>query len=216
MALKPRKALTLADDLAGLVLQMQRGKALAGDDQRRRLERIVLLHAARPDDLFGPRVAGKPWTGDLFPGLDQPDRDAGALAQHRIEDLARQIADRHGIASAAFACHEPSPTKPSGSPSRIITEDQCHPAASAARASSEDGGTIAARLLAWYDRHHRELPWRIAAGARAARPDPYRVWLSEIMLQQTTVEAVKPYFRAFVARWPDVDGARRAPTPTTS
>ena len=66
-----------------------------------------------------------------------------------------------------------------------------------------DDGKIAAALLEWYDRHHRELPWRIPPSA-AMRPDPYRVWLSEIMLQQTTVEAVKPYFRAFVERWPDV------------
>jgi len=67
-------------------------------------------------------------------------------------------------------------------------------------------GTIAARLIAWYDRHHRELPWRMKPAELAAgrRPDPYRVWLSEIMLQQTTVEAVKPYFRAFTERWPDV------------
>jgi A/G-specific adenine glycosylase len=65
---------------------------------------------------------------------------------------------------------------------------------------------IAARLLAWYDRHHRDLPWRVApaALARGERPDPYRVWLSEVMLQQTTVEAVKPYFHAFTERWPDV------------
>jgi A/G-specific adenine glycosylase len=65
---------------------------------------------------------------------------------------------------------------------------------------------IAAKLLAWYDRHHRELPWRVtpAEYAGGIRPDPYRVWLSEIMLQQTTVEAVKPYFRAFTERWPDI------------
>jgi A/G-specific adenine glycosylase len=58
-----------------------------------------------------------------------------------------------------------------------------------------------ALLLAWYDRHRRKLPWRAASGERA---DPYRVWLSEIMLQQTTVKAVGPYFEKFVARWPDV------------
>jgi len=57
------------------------------------------------------------------------------------------------------------------------------------------------RLLAWYDRHRRKLPWRPPAGERA---DPYRVWLSEIMLQQTTVKAVGPYFENFFARWPDV------------
>jgi A/G-specific adenine glycosylase len=58
-----------------------------------------------------------------------------------------------------------------------------------------------ALLLAWYDRHRRKLPWRPPAGERA---DPYRVWLSEIMLQQTGVKTVGPYFEKFVARWPDV------------
>lgn len=54
--------------------------------------------------------------------------------------------------------------------------------------------TLSHRLLAWYDAHHRDLPWRVppAGVARGTTPDPYRVWLSEIMLQQTTVEAVKP------------------------
>jgi A/G-specific adenine glycosylase len=57
----------------------------------------------------------------------------------------------------------------------------------------------AALLLAWYDRHRRELPWRAAPGETA---DPYHVWLSEIMLQQTQVATVIPYFQAFLARWP--------------
>ncbi len=60
---------------------------------------------------------------------------------------------------------------------------------------------LADRLLVWYDRHARALPWRAKAGERA---DPYRVWLSEIMLQQTTVVTVGPYFRDFLARWPTV------------
>ena len=59
----------------------------------------------------------------------------------------------------------------------------------------------ASLLLAWYDRHRRHLPWRALPGERV---DPYRVWLSEIMLQQTTVAAVKPYFEKFVALWPTV------------
>ncbi len=64
----------------------------------------------------------------------------------------------------------------------------------------------AADLLAWYDRHARRLPWRAGPAERrqGARPDPYRVWLSEVMLQQTTVAAVKGYFEAFTARWPTV------------
>ncbi len=60
---------------------------------------------------------------------------------------------------------------------------------------------IARELLAWYDRQRRRLPWRPAAGEKA---DPYRVWLSEIMLQQTTTAAVAPYFQSFLARWPRV------------
>lgn len=72
--------------------------------------------------------------------------------------------------------------------------------------------SIAARLLGWYDRHHRDLPWRTppAAIARGERSEPYHVWLSEIMLQQTTVEAVKPYFRAFLAKWPSVSALAAA------
>ena len=64
-----------------------------------------------------------------------------------------------------------------------------------------------ALLLAWYDRHRRALPWRAPKGRRA---DPYAVWLSEIMLQQTTVKAVGPYFEKFLARWPDVAALGRA------
>jgi A/G-specific adenine glycosylase len=64
-----------------------------------------------------------------------------------------------------------------------------------------------ALLLQWYDCHRRRLPWRAAAGERA---DGYRVWLSEIMLQQTTVKAVGPYFEKFIARWPDVTALARA------
>lgn len=56
-------------------------------------------------------------------------------------------------------------------------------------------------LLAWYDVSARVLPWRVRG---SAKPDPYRVWLSEIMLQQTRVETVLPYFAKFLARWPDV------------
>ncbi len=59
----------------------------------------------------------------------------------------------------------------------------------------------AARILQWYDCHRRALPWRAMPGAQM---DAYRVWLSEIMLQQTTVRAVGPYFEKFTALWPDV------------
>lgn len=62
-------------------------------------------------------------------------------------------------------------------------------------------------LLDWYDRHARRLPWRVPPDRRRAgeAPDPYRVWLSEIMLQQTTVAAVAPYFERFTMLWPRVE-----------
>lgn len=74
--------------------------------------------------------------------------------------------------------------------------------------ASEKRAEIIAALLAWYDRQHRVLPWRAEPGRR---PDPYVVWLSEIMLQQTTVKAVKPYFETFLRLWPNVAALAKAP-----
>lgn len=68
---------------------------------------------------------------------------------------------------------------------------------------------VSEKLLDWYDANGRDLPWRARPGEAA--PDPYRVWLSEIMLQQTTVAAVKPYFEAFTRRWPNVEALATAP-----
>jgi A/G-specific adenine glycosylase len=67
-------------------------------------------------------------------------------------------------------------------------------------------GVLARQLLTWYDAHARIMPWRVAPADRAlgVKPDPYRIWLSEVMLQQTTVAAVRDYFHRFTARWPDV------------
>ncbi|CAN7601250.1 A/G-specific adenine glycosylase [Rhizobium sp. LjRoot30] len=74
--------------------------------------------------------------------------------------------------------------------------------------------TLAKKLLEWYDRHHRELPWRIspAMARRGVKADPYHIWLSEVMLQQTTVQAVKPYFAKFLDLWPTVNDLADAPS----
>jgi len=78
---------------------------------------------------------------------------------------------------------------------------------------SGDTAQIRARLLAWYDRNARALPWRVGPAARAAgeAPDPYRVWLSEVMLQQTTVPHATAYFLDFTRRWPTVQALAAAP-----
>ena len=69
-------------------------------------------------------------------------------------------------------------------------------------------GEAGAALLAWYDEHARVLPWRARPGEA---PDPYRVWLSEVMLQQTTVATVTPRYERFLRRFPTVDALAAAP-----
>lgn len=72
---------------------------------------------------------------------------------------------------------------------------------------------VSGALLDWYDVHAREMPWRIGPAERVGGvlPDPYRVWLSEVMLQQTTVAAVRDYFHRFTTRWPTVESLAAAP-----
>lgn len=70
--------------------------------------------------------------------------------------------------------------------------------------------SIAPLLLRHYDEHARDLPWRVLPHTCAPPPDPYAVWLSEIMLQQTTVSAVIPYFQFFIQRWPDVNALAKS------
>jgi A/G-specific adenine glycosylase len=90
-------------------------------------------------------------------------------------------------------------------PGMTLYEGMTVSGAARKKTSAVDGAPAAtdrpALLLAWYDRHRRKLPWRPPAGERA---EAYRVWLSEIMLQQTGVKTVGPYFEKFLARWPDV------------
>jgi A/G-specific adenine glycosylase len=70
--------------------------------------------------------------------------------------------------------------------------------------ANEDLAVIGHRLLAWYERHHRDLPWR-------QRQDPYAVWVAEIMLQQTRVETVIPYYQCFLERFPTLEALAQAP-----
>ena len=80
--------------------------------------------------------------------------------------------------------------------------------------SLSPAASTAQRLLGWYDRHHRDLPWRVSPPMAKSGivPRPYHVWLSEVMLQQTTVQAVKPYFEKFLRLWPDVTDLAKADT----
>jgi A/G-specific adenine glycosylase len=78
------------------------------------------------------------------------------------------------------------------------------------RIRQPDAPALRARLLDWYRANARTLPWRAPPGSDSCA-DPYRVWLSEIMLQQTTVAAVIPYFERFLAAFPTVEALAQAP-----
>jgi A/G-specific adenine glycosylase len=100
---------------------------------------------------------------------------------------------------------KPDDAIPSSSPAELLNHTVTQPHHPAQQLPDPDD------LLVWYDRHRRVLPWRAEPGTRA---DPYRVWLSEIMLQQTTVQAVKPYYERFLTLFPDVVALAEAPRET--
>ena len=90
-----------------------------------------------------------------------------------------------------------------------MTKRRLHPPPSQARTPPQPSHPLARRLLDWYDQNKRDLPWR---AAHDTIPQPYHIWLSEIMLQQTTVAAVKPYYEKFLRLFPDLPALAHAPS----
>lgn len=110
--------------------------------------------------------------------------------------LAGEVGERREPGGGAFA-------KPENAASPSLTLPRKR-----GREKEERKKAEPADLLAWYDRHRRVLPWRARGGRKA---DPYAVWLSEIMLQQTTVKTVGPYYAKFLSRWPTVESMAASP-----
>lgn len=136
-----------------------------------------------------------------------------APAEGLPREAADQIADGRGAFCPArcfwFVAHDSLCPESAGMP-RWLTwgPSLFHLMGMKQTAIAMERAEVAARLLGWYDRHARVLPWRARPGERA---DPYAVWLSEIMLQQTTVATVGPYFMRFLERWPTVMALAAAP-----
>jgi A/G-specific adenine glycosylase len=122
----------------------------------------------------------------------QSRRGHGSFGQARTREGAETF--REASTRGAPPSSQPSPPEEGGEGARRRAGQ---PGCSA----KSDRFPDPAALLAWFDRHRRDLPWRAKPGQTA---DPYRVWLSEIMLQQTTVKTVAPYFARFLARFPSV------------
>ena len=139
--------------------------------------------------------------------IDVPDKQRGRsdfsspppLGGRSTREARRKGGKSHATAQATT----PLPNPPPRGGREQIEQGEKEQAAPGARTRIDPQA-----LLAWYDGHARLLPWR---ARRAERPDPYRVWLSEIMLQQTTVKTAAPYYARFLQRWPTVAALAAAP-----
>lgn len=158
----------------------------------------------RPRPLYFDRLAARSdlAADDFNPARHQLGRSKTLSRKSLADDLADQVAQRFGervggLVHNGVLCHASNMT--------LAVRTAVRQRAKRPTALPYPQPTA---LLAWYDRHRRKLPWRVPPGERA---DPYRVWLSEIMLQQTTVAAVAPYYAHFLARWGDVRALAAAP-----
>src|SRR4051794_24760164 len=171
------------EDDAGHVLDLERNRSLDSQHQRGRIG-IILVHAPRPDHPHRLGMIRDVGADDLGPVRHQAGLGKALLRERAGDGLAGQLAQEarlrapglvHGVRLWQIGGMSLA-AKPRGKKTTEL---------------GPQAAPDAAQLLQWYDRHRRALPWRARAGESA---DPYRVWLSEIMLQQTTVKAVAPYY----------------------
>ncbi len=163
----------------------------------------------RPLDFDRLAIGGDVSTDDLGPSGHQFGRGKTLATERVADDLGGKIAQGLGerasaLVPGAMLCHRFTATVGAMS---VAAKAPGQKAARGRKAVDLPAARSAA-LLAWYDRHRRALPWRAPPGERS---DAYRVWLSEMMLQQTTVKAVAPYYGRFLALWPDVRPLAAAP-----
>src|SRR5580692_65356 len=173
---------------------------------------LALLAVGRANPLDLDRLAARRDVGadDLGPARHQFGRSKALLAEGLAHGLGDEVAQRlgegaGGLVHDAVLCHPSAGTLAMTSAATVAGKPVARQRGKRRAAESCPQPTA---LLAWYDRHRRKLPWRAPPGERA---DPYRVWLSEIMLQQTTVKAVAPYYARFLKRWDDVGALAAAP-----
>ena len=215
---QPKWALTRSTITRREMLQLERERALDPHHQRGGLGRRVRVQrrgpraatassparnrrASRSPTISGQATmtsaAAKPCLASA--GARQSStRSASGLRRASVDGACSREGTARGPWSPAAGCMSAAIPAASHPASRFADPSQ-----PTATIPTQPDPTV---LLAWYDRHRRALPWRALPGEPA---DPYRVWLSEIMLQQTTVRAVKPYFERFLALFPHVAGARR-------
>jgi A/G-specific adenine glycosylase len=193
------------DDHRGAMLGLEREGAFDPQHQDRgngRRVGIAFGGPRRPLQLDRPGM-----TRNRFADNRRPIADEARLAQApRCKRLGHQTGSEfsQALGAAASGLHHPSDAE---------SEDVGHEvrgmsANVSALGSEAKRKAIVARTLHWWDRCRRSLAWRAEPGET---PDPYRVWLSEVLLQQTTAQAATPYYQAFIAKWPRVEDLAAAP-----
>src|SRR5581483_10121809 len=158
--------------------------------------RSLEVGCTRPVDFKRLAVGCDLRAHDVAPMRKYLGRGKTLCLKHIAEGCPQQVGKRPGKTARGLA-HEDGPC--------VIVSAMTVAARTPSRKKADPPAP--ADLLAWYDRHARVLPWRTRPGHRA---DPYRVWLSEIMLQQTTVKAAAPYFARFLWQWPTIAALAKA------
>src|ERR1700722_6276088 len=187
------------------MLRLERESALDPEHQRRgsgRCVRIALRGARRPLQLDRPGVPRERFTDNGWPIGDQACFAQAARGHSLSDQPGGEFSQRLGAAARALHHRFGAESEDTGH------EVDGMSANVSALASEAKRKAIVARTLAWWDRCRRTLAWRAEPGET---PDPYRVWLSEVLLQQTTAQAVAPYYQAFIAKWPGVEDLAAAP-----
>jgi A/G-specific adenine glycosylase len=181
------------DDDCRIVLRLKREGAVDTQNKRRGRDgrfRVALGGSGRPLQLNRTRVAGNGVPDDDWPIGNEACLAQASRSESLLDDRRHEFGERLG--AAARRLH--------GLPVTVgIGRMNVNVSGLGAEAKRN---ALVVRTLRWWDRNRRELPWRAAPGETT---DPYRVWLSEVLLQQTTAQAATPYFEAFVAKWPRVE-----------
>jgi A/G-specific adenine glycosylase len=192
-------------DHRGAVLRLKRKSAFDPQHQGRGGDRrvgIAFGGSRRPLQLDRPGVARKHLTDNGWPIGDQACFAQAARGQRFGDQAGREFSQRLGAAQRALHHRFGTESEDSGH------EVDGMSANVSALASEAKRNGIVARTLGWWDRCRRTLAWRAEPGEI---PDPYRVWLSEVLLQQTTARAATPYYQAFIAKWPRVEDLAASP-----
>jgi A/G-specific adenine glycosylase len=185
-------------DHRGAVLRLECERALDPQHQGRADDRrvgIAFGGAGRPLQLDGSGMTRQVLADNRWPIGDQAGFSQAARSQRLSDQPGREFSQRLGAAPRALHHWLGARGKKAGH------EVDGMSANVSALASEAKRKAIVARTLAWWDRCRRTLAWRAEPGEI---PDPYRVWLSEVLLQQTTAQAATPYYQAFMAKWPGV------------